>query len=266
MQTAKRDGTREILREAQRRVPAGQRFVQEAFTSEHHRPVLVKLNDLRPDTFYILDEMTVCALCDTVIEWCARHGGGQLTVSYSAYGEWQAQQKRMRHLAGRFTGVRVLAVGGRGGDGQGFDVRDTAGNALARFRLVLREGKQPLAFICREKPGRTTDPSRYLGFYTCDAETVDEVADDLNSVARGLTRRLATFERLQVLHQTTQRVTRELESYSRRMELAIRRAQRRPDLLTPARFDRIVRQSIAKIEQLKEIPRRALRTLGSNQW
>jgi len=61
-------------------------------------------------------------------------------------------------------------------------------------------------------------------------------------------------------------VTRELESYSRRMELAIRRAQRRPDLLTPARFDRIVRQSIAKIEQLKEIPRRALRTLSPNQW
>jgi hypothetical protein len=34
-------------------------------------------------------------------------------------------------------------------------------------------------------------------------------------------------------------------------------------LLTPARFDRIVRQSIAKMEQLKEIPRRALR--GMNQ-
>jgi hypothetical protein len=64
------------------------------------------------------------------------------------------------------------------------------------------------------------------------------------------------------LHQTTQRVARELENHSRRMELVIQRAQRRPDLLTPARVDRIVRQSIAKMEQLKQIPRRALRSLG----
>lgn len=269
MQPARKDGTHEILREMQRRMPAGQRFLQEAFTTDHRRPVLVKVNDLRLDTFYILDEMSACALCDAVVEWAARHGGGRLTVSYSAFGEWQAQKKRLQHLAGKFSAVRVLAVGGsagRGGGSQGLEVRNTTGSALAKFRLAVREGKPSLLFICREMPGRPTGDSRYLGFLTSDAETVDEVASDVDLVARGLTRRMATFERLQELHQTTQRVTRELESYSRRMELAIRRAQRRPDLLTPARFDRIVRQSIAKIEQLKEIPRRALRTLSPNQW
>jgi hypothetical protein len=46
------------------------------------------------------------------------------------------------------------------------------------------------------------------------------------------------------------------------MELVARRAQRRPDLLTPARFNRIVGQAIVKMEQLKEIPRRALRSIN----
>jgi hypothetical protein len=45
------------------------------------------------------------------------------------------------------------------------------------------------------------------------------------------------------------------------MEWAVRRAQRRPELLTPARFNRIVGQAIAKMGQLKEIPRSALRSI-----
>jgi hypothetical protein len=148
------------------------------------------------------------------------------------------------------------------GNAPRLDVRITNGGILSKYRLALHEGPRPVLFMGREIAARTGPHSRYLGFFTTDAETVDDVADDVDLAARGLARRLATFERLQLLHQTTQKVTRELESYSRRIELAIRRAQRRPDLLTPARFDRIVRQSIAKIEQLKEIPRRALRTLG----
>jgi hypothetical protein len=264
MQRGRSNIVREVLRETQRRVPVGQRFVQEAFTSDRRRPVFVKLNDLCPDTFYVLDEITTCAFCDTIVEWTARHGGGRLTVCYSAFGEWRAQQNRLQHLAGKFAGVRVLAVGmpaGRVAGGVGLEVRSTAGSVLAKFRIAMREGRQPVLFVACELPSCATDRGRYLGFLTTDPETVDEVAEDVDAVTRGLARRLASFERLQVLHQTTQRVTRELESYSRRMELAIRRAQRRPDLLTPARFDRIVRQSIAKIEQLKEIPQRALRTL-----
>jgi hypothetical protein len=259
------DGTREIMREAQRRVPAGQRFLQEAFTSDHHHPVLVKLNDLQPDTFYIFDEMTACALCDAVMAWAARHGGGQLTVGYSAFGEWQAQQKRLLHIAGKFSAVRVLTVGdpsGKGAHAPRVEVRITNNGVLSKFRLALHEGRRPVVFICRELPGRPSDRGRYVGFFSTDAETVDEVAADVDLAARGLARRMAGFDRLQMLHQTTQKVARELESYSRRIELALRRAKRRPDLLTPARFERIVRQSIAKIEQLKEIPQRALRGLG----
>ncbi len=254
MHTARRDGTREILRDVQRRAPAGRRFLQEAFTSDHRHPVLIKLNDLRADTFYFFDEVAACALCHAVVGWAARHGGGKLTVSYTAFGEWQAQQKRLQHVAGKLIG------------GGSLDVRITNGSVLSKFRLALREGRRPVLFIGREVAGRATDRSRYLGFFTCDAETVDEVAADVDLVARGLMRRMATFERLQLLHQTTQKVARELDSYSRRMELAVRRAQRRPDLLTPARFDRIVRQSIVKMEQLKEIPLHALRSLGRSNW
>ena len=49
------------------------------------------------------------------------------------------------------------------------------------------------------------------------------------------------------------------------MELAIQRARRRPDLLTPQRFERIVSQAIAKMEQLKEITRRALRSIDRSR-
>jgi hypothetical protein len=265
MHAARPDGTREILREVQARVPPGQRFAQEAFTSDHRRPVLVKLNELQPDTFYVFDEITVCALCDAVVEWAARHGGGRLTVSFSAFGEWRAQRHRLQHRAPKFSTVRVLTVGdpaGRTLSAPRLEITITNSSILSKYRLALREGPRPVLFAGRELPGRSAPSGRYLGFFTTDAETVDEVATDVDLAARGLTRRMATFERLELLHQTTQKVARELDSYSRRIELAIRRAQRRPDLLTPGRFDRIVRQSIAKIEQLKEIPRRALRTLG----
>ena len=264
MQTARPDGIREILREVERRVPAGQRFLQEAFTSDHHHPVLIKLNDLQADTFYVFDEITTCALCDAVVTWAARHGG-RLTVSYTVFGELQAQQKRLQHIAGRFSSIHELAVGdpsaklpGRLGP----NGRITVGSVLSKFRIALREGRPPVVFICREMLGRALDRGRYLGLFSTDAETVDEIAADVDLAARGLARRMASFERLLMLHQTTQKVSRELESYTRRIELAIRRAQRRPDLLTPARFERIVRQSITKIEQLKEIPLLALRTLG----
>ncbi len=265
MHPAPRDSTQQILRDVLARVPAGQRFAQEAFTSDHRRPVLVQLGELRPDTFYLFDELTAGALCDAMVEWAARHGGGRLTVCYSAFGEWRAQRNRLQHLAPRFSSVRVLTVGDPAGhavNAPPLEVSVTNGGVLSKYRLALREGPRPVLFIGRETTGRGAHASRCLGFFTTDAETVDEVAADVDLAARGLTRRMATFERLQLLHQTTQKVARELESYSRRIELAIRRAQRRPDLLTPARFDRIVRQSIAKIEQLKEIPRRALRTLG----
>ena len=123
----------------------------------------------------------------------------------------------------------------------------------------MQEGKAGLLFIGKEIRGRC------LGLFTTDAEAIAEVADELEAVARGMAQTLPAFDRLWVLHETTQRIERELTEYSRRMELAIARARRRPDLLTPARFDRIVRQSINKLEQLKEIPRRALRTLGKHQ-
>ena len=252
---------RALARDALQRVPPGQRFVQEAFTSEHRRPVLVRLSEVRADTFYYFDEITACAFCDAVVQSAMHQGNGRLTLSYSVYGEFQAQQRRLERIASKVERLRVLAVG----DPvhvpvgvSGFLVCATTGTVLANYRIAMSEGAPHMLFVGREA---ASDRQRAVGFFTCDVQTVEQIADDVELILRGFTARFATFERLQMLHETTQRVSRELESYSRRMELAIRRARRRPDLLTPARFDRIVGQAITKMEQLKEIPRRALQAI-----
>jgi hypothetical protein len=165
MQAPRRDGAWEILRDVQRRVPAGQRFLQEAFTSDHRHPVLIKLNDLRTDTFYYFDEMLACVLCDAVVAWAARHGGGRLTVSFSAFGEWKAQRNRLQHVASKFSAIRVLTVGKPNGavaGGDGFDVRNIHGSILSKFRIVLREGTRPILFVGREVAGRSNDHRRFL--------------------------------------------------------------------------------------------------------
>ena len=249
---------RELLREVQRRVPAGQQFVREAFARSHRHPVYVKLMDLVPDRFYWFDEFTACAFREAVIDSAARSGKGRLTVSCSAFGELRTQQRRLQHIAGKLAGIRVLTVGAparEAGKAPRLEICNTKG-ALASYRIVLQEDRPGLLFIGKEIRGRC------LGLFTADAETIEEVTDELEAVVRGTARALPVFDRLCLLHETTQRIERELEDYSRRMELAIERAHRRPDLLTPARFDRIVRQSIDKLEELKNIPRRALRTLG----
>jgi hypothetical protein len=178
-------------------------------------------------------------------------------------GELQAQQHRLQLLAGKLERIRVLAIGQRSGPAtHGIELHDTADSVLSQYRISLKEGPRPIVFIGREVTRvRATEAPRYLGFFSYDSETVAEIADDIELLIRKLTSRMATFEKLALLHQTTQRVTRELESYSRRMDIAIRRARRHPELLTPARFERIVAQAIAKMEELKEIPRRALRSL-----
>jgi hypothetical protein len=269
MRPASQHGFREMLREVQRRMPAGQRLVQEAFSVDHRHPVYVKLNEMRPDTFYVLDEFAATGFQEAAIAWAARHGKGRLTVSCSAFGEFQALRHRLQHLAGKIERIRVLAIGtpaGFTGDGPGLEVFNTNGGVLSKYRVAMMESAPAVLFIAQELRSRAVVDSRWLGFFTGDAETIDEVASEIELVLRGRARRVPAFERLKVLHQTTQRVTRELESYSRRMELAIERARRRPDLLTPARFNRIVRQSIQKMEELKEIPRRALRSLGQTTW
>jgi hypothetical protein len=265
-----RNPTRELLLELQRRVPSSQQFVQEAFTSEHRRPIMVKLNDLRENTFYLFDDITACAFSDALVEWGARQGSGTLTLSYSAFGEFQAHWHRLQRAVSKLDRICVLSVGQPGKNlsrGGRFEFCNIAGNLLAQYRIAMMEGRFSALFICREDGLRYSDKQRGLGFFTCDKDTVEEFADDIAMIVRGLAKRLATFERLELLHETTQRITRELESYSRRMELVARRAQRRPDLLTPARFNRIVVQAIVKMEQLKEIPRRALRSIGkTDRW
>jgi hypothetical protein len=256
---------REILREVQRRVPAGQRFVQEAFTTEHGRPVRVRLAELEADVFYVFDEFSVCAFREAMLDWASFHQGGRVTVTCAAFGEVQAQRHRLEHAAGKVGRLRVLTLGNPPTWSQkatGLEMVNTNSGILSGYRFALKEGAPTFLFVARELPERGSAGTRCVGFFTADPETVDEVASDLDLVLNRRARSLPAFERLQVLHQTTQRVARELTDYSRRMELAIQRARRRPDLLTPARFDRIVRQSILKMEQLKEIPRRALRTLG----
>jgi hypothetical protein len=259
------DPIRELLAEVQRRMPPGTRFVHEAFTTEHRRPVLVKLSHLMPETFYLFDEVTAQAFRDAVVEIGARDGGGRLTIRYPSAGEVQAQQHRLQRVAGRVERVRVLTVGtarASAGRDTAMDFYDVAANPLARYSFAIKDGARPLAFMCREN-GRVkiSGTHRAPGFFSVSREMVEEIADDVELLLRGAATRLVTFEELELLHRTTQRISRELESYSRRMEWAVRHAQRRPDLLTPARFNRIVGQAIAKMGQLKEIPRSALRSI-----
>jgi hypothetical protein len=260
-----RNRTHTLLVEVQRRLPAGQRFAQEAFTSEHRRPVMVKIGDLRTETFYLFDETATRAFSDSVIELAGREPGGDLMVSYPFFGEFQSQQHRLQHLAKNLESVSVMSVGelrNRSVLPSRVEYHNVAGTPLARYRIALARGATPALFIARDmaRP-RPTGDGRVLGFFTFDADVVEQFGVEAEMLLSGLVTRLATFERLEQLHQTTQRVARELQSYSERMENAIRRAQRRPDLLTPARFQRIVGQAIAKMEQLKEIPRRALRSI-----
>jgi len=255
----------ELLGDVKHRVPPGSRMIQEAFTTEHRRPVFVKLSELTPETFYQFDEITAQAFHDAVIDIGARDGGGRLTVCCPFPGEVHAQQRRLQRVAGKVDHIRVLTIGSAravGGRDTAMDFYDIAANPLARYSFAIKEGARPLLFICREdRRLRTVGARRSAGFFAVSREVVEEVADDVELLLRGAATTLVTFDELELLHRTTQRVTRELESYSRRMEGAVRRARRRPELLTPARFDRIVGQAIAKMGQLKEIPRRALQSI-----
>jgi hypothetical protein len=256
---------RELLAEVQRRTPARTRFVQEAFTSNHRRPVFVKLSELTTETFYLFDEGTAHAFRNVMVDLAGRDGCGRLTISYSFYNEFKVERERLQRVAGKLDRIRVLATGSGEADSvrdDGMAFYDVAANPLARYSFVMKEGARPLLFICRDsRQLKAADLQRSLGFFSVDRELIEEIADEMELLLRRIATTLSTFERLEVLHQTTQRITRELENYSRRMDLAVRRVQRRPDLLTPARFDRIVGQAIAKMEQLKEIPRRALRSI-----
>jgi hypothetical protein len=257
--------TRELLQEVRRRVPSGTRLIPEAFITDHRRPVLEKLSELTPETFYLFDEITAQAFRDAVVEIGARDGGGRLTVCDPFPVLGRAQQHRLQRVAGKVDRVRVLRVGTANVAAVGdtsMEFCDIAANPLARYSFAIKEGIRPLLFICR-RDGRpkTSETRRSAGFFSVSRDVVEEVADDVELLLRGVATTMATFEELELLHRTTQRVSRELESYSRRVEWAVRHARRRPDSLTPARFDRIVGQAIAKMGQLKEIPRRALRSI-----
>lgn len=255
----------QLRRAVQRRVPVGQQLVQEAFTSDHRHTVWVKLNEISPDTFYWFDELTACAAFDAVVDTAVQQTGGRLIVSYTTAGEVSAQSHRLQHAASKFDKVQVLSVGKPSRQlcqGARLEWNSTATTALTRYRLALADTRQPLLFIAREEPARRGQVGRSLGFLSTDAEVVGEMADDVELLLRGQGGPLAAFEKLRVLHETTQQVSRALESYAHRMELAVARARRRPDLLTPARFERIVAQAIAKMEELKEIPLSALRAAG----
>ncbi len=255
---------RALLTEVQQRLPPARQFVQEAFSADHGRPVMVRLPSLSASTFYYCDDMTARAFCDGVIELASHLNGGELTVTYPFHGELGAQEHRLQLLAPKLTGIRALAVdaprkasvlAGR------VTWHPIAGQPLAKFRLALHDGHRPMLFIARDTKSAAADGARYLGFFTFDPDVIGEIAEDVEQLLHGAGTQMAAFARLELLHRTTQRVSRELESYSRRVELAIRRAHRRPDVLTPARLDKILGQAVAKMRELEEIPRRAMRAI-----
>ncbi|MBM3861411.1 MAG: hypothetical protein FJ395_17425 [Verrucomicrobia bacterium] len=265
MPNAEQHHWNELLADAQQRLPSGQCVVQEAFATDRTRPVLVKLNELQADTFYWFDEVSATALFDAAIEHAAKRGE-RLTVGHISSAQLTGNYHRLQRVAAKLDQVRILVAGRPGKDllqSARLQCHTTTGTPLAPYRIALVEGRAPLLFVAREQRARRA--GRSLGFFTTDPDTIGEIADDLDALLRGMRRRFRSFERLEQLHQTTQQVAHELESYSRRLQLAVDRARRRPDLLTPARFERIVAQAIRKMEQLQEIPRRALCTMGKRR-
>lgn len=258
--------TQNLLNEAQRRVPAGQRLIQEAFTSDHNHRVLIKLRELAADTFYVFDQITARAFCDAVIDLAAKRGHGRLTVGYPDLGEFEAQRNRLDHLTAKFDTVRVFAEGRPRRAAKGFQFVALRAARPWGYRLALHEGTPPMLAICHEKPAKNRNLNTTgLGFFTFDPLAVAEIADDLEDLTHSPGKRINTFDKLAKLHETTQRVARELENYSRRVEQAVQQARRRPDLLTPQRFNRIVSHAVAKMEQLKQIPLHALADIGSSR-
>ncbi len=255
---------RALLQEVQQRLPPSRHVVQEAFSADHGRPVMVRLPALSANTFYYCDDMIARAFCNAVIELASHQTGGDLTVTYPFHGELEAQEHRLQLLARKLTGIRVLAVDApRKASALATRVRwySIAGQPLARFRLALHDGHRPMLFIARDEKSALADRARYVGFFSFDPAVIGEIAEDLDQLLHGAATQMAAFARLELLHRTTQRVSHELESYSRRVELAVRRARRRPDVLTPARLDKILGQAVAKMRELEEIPRRAMRAM-----
>lgn len=254
-----------LLVRVQRRLPANMRLVQEAFTSDHRHKVMVRLNELQPDTFYVFGEVAARAFADALVELAETRGHGVLTVSYPLQGEFQAQRHRMQRMANKLDKIRVLANGRAqqlSGLDSNFEFISIVNNPLTRFRIVIHETARPLMFVCRETQRiESTDMAQNLGVFTFNADVVGDLVDDIFQMERGMALRLETFDRLATLHQTTQRINRELENYARRIDHAIEQAKRRPDLLTPARFERIVTHAVTKMEELKSIPMRALRQI-----
>lgn len=251
----------------QRRLPAGQHRLQEAFTSDHHHPVWVTINDLQPDTFYLFDDIAARAFADAALEWTTEHSGSRLTVSFTASGELRAALHRLQHLASRLTGIRVLALElppSPGALPPGVRCHRIRGTPLVPYRLTIGEAPRPILFITRDQPAARGhgQSARALGFFSFNPEAVANILDDIDQLLQGLGTDLTAFRQLELLHRTTQQVSRQLDSYSRRLDLLLRRAQRRPDLMTPARFNRVMEQAVAKIEELKAISRRALRSIG----
>ncbi len=254
-----------LLVRVQRRLPSNQRLVQEAFTSNRHRKVMIRFNELQPDTFYLFGELAARAFHDAVVELAEARGRGVLTVTYPLLGEFRGQRHRIQRLAGKLETVRVLANSREqniSGLDSNFRFVSLTNNPLNKYRLAIHETAQPVMFVSRETTRYEASEGTFsLGFFTFGADLIEEMMDDIFEMERDLSSHLDTFDRLALLHQTTQRINRELENYARRLDQAIQQARRRPDLLTPARFEKIVNHVVVKMEQLKTIPLRALRRM-----
>lgn len=254
-----------FLADAAARLPLEKAVAQQAFVSERTRPVMVKLSELRAGFFYWFAEMVASALFDATVEHAVR-GGRRLTVGYTSMAQLRAHSHRLQRLAARLEQVRVLVAGDAGSEllrSARLECHNTSRSVLATHRIALVEGGVPVAFVAREQ--RVGRSLQCLGFFTGDGELVSEIGDDVDAVLRRMSRRFETFEQLETLHQATQRVASELEQYTRRLQRDVARVRRCPRLLTPARFERIVTQAVQKMEQLKEIPSEALRTIGGKR-
>lgn len=250
---------RALLWEVSQRVPSGRSGVYVARGLRVAEAIEVPVTKVEEDVFYEFEENTARAFADAVIEWAARTGGGRLTVTCPDDGEFRSHRHRWQKIALRFEAVRLLTVDpvdAASDLGTRVEAQSLRRHPMQSYRLVLREGKNPVVFVARYAAVRgRRRPIRLGGFLSLDAGVVGELAEEVELFRHRAVRELRTWAERELVHRTTQRVYAELVVCRKQWE-RLRRTTAQPAGKKPARV---------AWRELEKIFQRALAMVGERR-
>ncbi|MCS7049554.1 MAG: hypothetical protein NZ483_09725 [Verrucomicrobiae bacterium] len=213
---------RALLWEVAQRLPAGRSGVYAVTGLRRGDVTALPVAGLREDEFYEFEEDAAHMFSEAVIEWAARTGGGRLTVTCPSDGEFRSHRHRWQKIALRFDAVRLLTtdpVDAASDLGTRVEAQPLRGHPLQSYRLVLREGKNPVVFVARYAAKRGGKRSaRLSGFFSFDEGVVGDVAEDVELLRHRAARELTAFVQRELLHRAMLRVHAELESCRNQLE------------------------------------------------